>query len=235
MDERTLTTGDLQVGSRYCGGILNATVDGEAILVKDAANRARGSLRQCIPTGTDLKREYAAYLVAKTVPNLVSVPAMAWRTYGGQPVIAMEKVRGAHMGYGGLPKGTPMTTKRNLALFDAIIGNTDRHSANYFCQVAAKGFKIVAIDHGLAFPIPDASGMVDLGSSDFLRTEALPQWCVKALQRVLADEAKLRRALTPYLEPIAIDGIFIRVNWMIRKNRFMDYGVLRRYATPAYR
>lgn len=232
MDERTLQFGDLQVNDRFEPGILNATVDGQDILVKDAANRKRGSLRASVPTGTDIKREYATYLFAKMVPGLVEVPAMALRQYNGEQVLLMEKVTGGwHHGWG-LPKGVSVTIKRNMALFDAIVGNTDRHGMNYFIKRNAKGEnRVIAIDHGLCFPIPSLNcGDIDCGTSDFLRDEALPKWCVRWLNKVSSMEREVRKALAPYLEDEAIDHMFIRVNWMLSQGQFMGYYRFRRYA-----
>lgn len=223
MDEYTLSHGDLQLGSRFEGGILNATVNGQAILVKDAANRQRGSLRASVPNGTDLHREYATYLFAKMVPGLVEVPAMALRSVNGAEVLCMEMVVGGqHALWSDAPlKGVSITLKRNMALFDAIVGNTDRHGANYFIKRNAKGEKrIIAIDHGLCFPIPQG-GYIDCGTSDFMRNEALPAWCVRWLNKVSGMETKIRKTLAPYIEPEAIDQVFVRVNWMLKRGTFM--------------
>lgn len=226
MDERTLIHGDIQIGTRVEGGILDATCNGESILVKDAANRKNGSLRNSIPNGTDLQREYATYLFAKMVPGLVEVPAMALRDVNGTTYLAMEKVTGGWHGGWGMPNGISLTVKRNMALFDAIVGNTDRHGHNYFIKYNQKGERrIIAIDHGLCFPIPQA-GYIDCGSSDFLRQEALPQWCVRWLNKVLSMESQVRRTLAPHLEPEAIDGLFDRVHWMLNRGTFMN---LRRF------
>ena len=231
MDERTLQFGDLKLGSRHSGGIRNATVDGQAIMVKDAANRKLGSLRASIPNGTDLQREYATYLFAKMVPGLVEVPAMALRVVGGETVLAMEKINGEHALWDA-PRGVSVTLKRNMALFDTIVGNTDRHGANYFLRRNAKGEKrIIAIDHGLCFPIPQG-GYIDVGTSDFMRSEALPAWCIRWLNKILGMERKIRKALTPYIEREAIDQVFVRVNWMLHRGTFMSHRNLSN-CTPA--
>ena len=222
MDERTLSNGDLVLGGRHSGGILNATVDGLDILVKDAANRKRGSLRASVPNGTDIEREYATYLFAKMVPGLVELPVMALRVVNGERVLMMEKIDG-ELHYWEPPKGVSVTLKRNMALFDAIVGNTDRHGQNYFTRRNAKGEKrIIAIDHGLCFPIPDSSGYIDCGTSDFSRDETLPAWCIRWLNKILGMEGTIRLALRAYLEPEAIEQMFIRVNWMLRRGTFMS-------------
>jgi hypothetical protein len=230
MDAQTLATGDLRIGSRTHGGILEATCNGEAILVKDADNRKRGSLRESIPNGTDLNREYATFLFAQLVgEGLVTVPAMAFRDDRGRQVLAMEKIAGRHYwDWDRLPKRTSLTIKRNLALFDAIVGNTDRHNQNWMIESATG--KIIAIDHGLCFPIPNSRGVIDCGSSNFLRREALPKWAVNWLVRILRQESKIRSMLAPYLEPEAIDGMFARIDWMMRNQRFMSRERLQIYA-----
>jgi hypothetical protein len=223
VDERTLSNGDLVLGNRFEPGILHATVDGQPILVKDAANRKRGSLRASVPNGTDLQREYATYLLAKMVPGLVEVPAMALRKVNGDTLLCMEKVTGGeHALWSDTPlRGVSITLKRNMALFDAIVGNTDRHGANYFIKRNAKGEKrIIAIDHGLCFPIPQG-GYIDCGTSDFMRSERLPAWCTRWLNKVLDMESSIRRTLAPYIEPEAIDQVFVRVNWMLKRGTFM--------------
>jgi hypothetical protein len=222
VDEYTLTHGDLKLGNRFEPGILHATVNGQAILVKDAANRKKRSLRQSIPDGTDIQREYATYLFAKMVPGLVELPAMALRVVNGEQVLAMEKINGDHALWSA-PKGVSVTLKRNMALFDAIVGNTDRHGQNYFIRRNAKGERrIIAIDHGLCFPIPNKYGEIDCGTSDFSRREALPQWCERWLNKILSMELSIRRTLAPYIEPEAIDQVFVRVNWMLARHTFMS-------------
>jgi len=231
MDERTLQFGDLQVSrDRLSAGILFAKVDGQDCLVKDAANRKRGSLRASIPNGTDVHREWATYLFAKMVPGLVEVPAMALREVNGEPVIVMEQITNGYQSYD-MPRGLSVTIKRNMALFDAITGNTDRHGQNYFVTTAPdRTRRIIAIDHGLCFPIPSSYGEIDAGTTDFLRDEALPQWCTRWLLKILALEIKIRKALRPYLEPEAIEHMFIRVNWMLNRGTFMSHRNLKYYA-----
>jgi hypothetical protein len=232
VDERTLSNGDLQLGDRFAAGILNATVNGTEILIKDAANRKNGSLRSSVPDGTDVQREYATYLFAKMVPGLVEVPVMALRRLNGADVLCMEKVTGAtHPGWD-VPKSVSMTTRRNMALFDAIVGNTDRHSQNYFIRRNAKGkHDVIAIDHGLCFPIPFGTGRIDAGTSDFLRDEALPAWCIRWLNKVASMEKKIRATLSNYIELEALDGMFERVQWMLKRGTFMSRYSLSDYAT----
>lgn len=228
MDERTLRTGDLvvDVHSRLHGGILAATVDGTPVLAKDADNRKNDSLRSCIPTGTDLNREYATYLVAKRLPGLVQIPAMAIRNDArAGRVLVMEKIGGDwfQMGGWGAPRGIHLTVARNMALFDAIVGNTDRHSANYFVRREMNGkYSVMAIDHGLCFPEPSLyHGRVDYGQTVFMRGEKLPKWASSWLQRIVAMAADLRRELSPWISQEAIDQMFGRVDWMLRHNSFL--------------
>jgi hypothetical protein len=230
VDEYTLSNGDLQLGNRFEPGILHATINGQECLVKDAANRRQRSLRESIPNGTDIKREYATYLFAKMVPGLVEVPAMALRNVNGEDLLVMEKVTGGQH-YWEMPRGISVTIKRNMALFDAITGNTDRHGQNYFVKRNDKGERrVIAIDHGLCFPIPNAYGEIDAGTTDFLRNEKLPQWCERWLNKVLDMEPKIRKALAPYLEPEAINHMFIRTSWMLGRGTFMSHRNLRYYA-----
>ena len=158
MDEYTLAHGDLEIGPKFCAGILTATANGQDILIKDASNRKHNSMRDCIPNGTDVKREYATYLFAKMVPGLVEVPAMALRNVNGTDALAMEIVQDAYHPWGWeIPQGISITIKRNMALFDAVVGNTDRHCQNFFVT-SDRPKRVIAIDHGLCFPLPSQSG-----------------------------------------------------------------------------
>jgi len=233
VDEYTLAHGDLEIGPKFCAGILTATANGQDILIKDASNRKHNSMRDCIPNGTDVKREYATYLFAKMVPGLVEVPAMALRNVNGADALAMEIVQDAYHPWGwDIPQGISITVKRNMALFDAVVGNTDRHCQNFFVS-SDRPKRVIAIDHGLCFPLPSQSGgRIDLGTTLFLRGERLPKWCINWLNKILAMEFKIRRVLSAHIEYEAIEEMFKRVNWMLDRGRFMDSYDLRSYSRP---
>lgn len=255
VSEKVLSEGVLSIQERLDGdsGCLRASLSHESlsfpieVIVKDAANRESFSGRDCIPEGTDLAREYATYLFAREFPGLARVPTMVFRQveteWLGATVtrecLVMEQVNGVHgirgigwLGVSGeIPKGVSLTEKRGLALFDAIVGNTDRHWKNYFVRMnsVTRKREVIAIDHGLCWPNPEHSnGYIDAVNTDFLRHEALPKYGISWLYRIRGKQAKVYRMLQPFIETAALDAAFSRIDRMLKTGYFLNQSELSR-------
>lgn len=68
---------------------------------------------------------------------------------------ALIKWIDGHGGYNSDSDGTP-EERANLVVFDALIGNKDRHTANY--MIHNEGGRLIGIDHGYAFPDTELTG-----------------------------------------------------------------------------
>lgn len=219
MDAGTLQNGELKIEERHMPGVVNATINGEKVFLKDAANRDGGCLRACIPTGTDLKREYATYRLNEILGRPVNIPTQALRAEGLVMVIAP----GAHSGL----VGVNAQNIEMLALWDALIANTDRHSYNYLNDNGT----IWCIDHGLTFPQPSLVGHIDCGSTDFmLRAPAGPlsARAREVLTAVTTNAWTIFSELQTLIGDEALNGMFLRAMWMLHFDKIMDLGTMTR-------
>lgn len=94
------------------------------------------------------KEERAAYIADRFL-NLDLVPPTVIRDIGGKTGSLQQFISNAQTGFEAVAKETKIPEKelRILAIFDFLIGNTDRHYGNFLI----KGAKIFAIDHHLSF------------------------------------------------------------------------------------
>jgi hypothetical protein len=142
-------------GQKDLGGGINTTqivtfADGSKGIFKPKDGEYQGAIREGI-TDHQMERELAAWQVAKIVGMHDLVPASVKRTLGDSVGALMEfrvgkianNIWEADKQYDG------KTDSQRAAMFDYVIGNTDRHGGNWL--VNENTGKLSLIDHGLAF------------------------------------------------------------------------------------
>ena len=114
-----------------------------------------------------------------------------------------------------------------MALFDAVIGNTDRHGGNYLTSLRGD---LVAIDHGLAFP----EGLVQKGiSGNYNAMERLANnvsggSALTAAERAQLEALVARKSQTTSelldvgLPQSAVDDLYARVGFMLDEDRMLN-------------
>ncbi len=159
----------------------------------------------------------------------------------------------------GYKDGHPSQSRRNdpenldfMALFDALIGNTDRHGGNYLVAPIPTAtqpafdddgypidpvtgnktgaewerFNIVPIDNGLGFPDPEEHLDSQWGNmSPFMpqsRGEALTPRTREVLLRLWSNRSEVYVRLTALAGASRAKGFFYRMIWMLRSNELMD-------------
>jgi hypothetical protein len=112
------------------------------------------------------------------------------------------------------PADYTTSEQQRMAVFDYVIGNSDRHTGNY---LTGENGGIVPIDHGLAFPLDENSfdrGQIRGIRSDFVANEYglyLDRGLVLDLERVDSDQ--LGDDLSRLgLEDAAVDGAISRLD-----------------------
>ena len=112
-------------------------------------------LREGIPGGTQYKREAAAYAVAQVVGISDLMPPTTVREVDGKIGSMQQFVEGGRVAHRvfGPGKYDGETDLKRAAVFDYLVGNTDRHDGNYMLTYKESiGGKLNLIDHGLILP-----------------------------------------------------------------------------------
>lgn len=249
----------------FLGGGINTTftakIAGRKVVVKPMAGlHSIGQLRTGVPLGGDDAREYGAFLVNKALGNLVNMPRVTVRDFDwpaspdpkNKRAVVVEWVEATPSKALGTLGSTNYSDPelRALALFDSIIGNTDRHAMNY---MTGPGGKLVAIDHGLAFPQPVQAdhfltgwdrergnyGSLDtvwpigtrtiesFGGRSVLRSEENLGYLTPGERALLVEFKRKRRELVieladAGLEAKAIHDMFDRVDFMLAEDRILS-------------
>jgi hypothetical protein len=112
-----------------------------------------GGQKAFIKASYDANREYAAVLINQMLGNYVNMPVGAYRPLPEGAVPGEEPGRMAMFsefieGGSGHSHAMDRTEMRRIALFDAVIGNCDRHPGNV--RIDTHG-NMYAIDNGIAF------------------------------------------------------------------------------------
>lgn len=134
-----------------------------------------------------------------------------WRE--GKPLGAMSRAR--------------MADVRKMALFDAIIGNTDRHAGN--ALIAPDGH-MVAIDHGLAFPRAHTPAWGNFQAVARVFMEEGPELHkdeIAALDNLIAQKSSI------HLGKFGITAwegrqMWARVDWMKKNGKLFTKNILRK-------
>lgn len=112
-----------------------------------------------------------------------------------------------------------------IAVFDCLIGNTDRHNSNWRFRTKPEPHQrhIVAIDHSLAFPVSQESGwgnywMIE-SYLDSRRHGAISSETLAKLDALIGKRAEMDEILSLNLEQVAIDLLWRRVERMRREKK----------------
>ncbi len=169
------------------------------------------------PTGTLAKRECAAYLVSESLgwPNIPPTVLRDGPQGIGAVQLYIDSVEGEH--YFTLRDAHREEMKR-VAVFDAIINNTDRKGGHLLLD---KEGTIWCIDHGVTFhEHPKLRTVI----WDFTR-EPIPGSILddlRSLQAQLAPPAPLAQSLAPLLSRREIDAFCGRIQELLSQGVFPD-------------
>jgi hypothetical protein len=120
-----------------------------------------------ITPGNSVGREVAASQVAHLVGMDDMLPTTVERRFGSEGPVALQGRRGSLQDFAsnsvpaeerGVSPPKPFDGAEDFAraaIFDHVIGNTDRHPGNWMLQDPHGANKIKLIDHGLSFPDHD--------------------------------------------------------------------------------
>jgi len=252
-----LLTGDVTNIKRFQGGAgktstetFRGKVGGKDVFLKPKWGLPKYPLRQYISAGSELQREAAAYLVNQRMGNLVPMPRTVLRdlALGGSrgakvaQTAVSEFVDGTVTMYEAIG-GNINTMKaarqelvrligedgtRRLAIYDAVIGNADRHAGNMLYRQATREW--FAIDHGLAFPeaamtrgntwVNDAAGLLQGAARQLGKVER------DGLTALLADGQAVTAELVPLIGQEATNQMWNRVIYMLKEGTVPDGDVM---------
>lgn len=213
---------------RGLGGGINETSvahvqgDGDVVL-KPRSGLMDGTLRTGIRPGGDLAREVSAFRVDQHLGGLGRVPETIMRadTPAGEAMV-QSFVKGTQTLSTSSRRIHTLANLDDFQLYDAVIGNLDRHAGNVLVNPAGEA---VMIDHGLAFPERVAIHLHD-GNMVFMRT-IVEKELSTAHRSLLRNFGANRKAITEELaglglEDDAIVAMWDRVDWMIAEGRYMN-------------
>jgi hypothetical protein len=220
------------------------TADGDklAVYVKPQSGLKKSAIHADIPAGQDLERERAAVLINRALGGLVETPTMVivpdddyLGKHGvqiaapGRPIVhyangqaqslSMTEIHATQAGgyrfRSQVVSGIPDEQYANLGLFDAIIGNYDRHAGNVLAD--SDRMQIIAIDHGLSMPEfnrrNSAVNQRSLDAAEALGRSRLSSEQRQAVGNLLASRPQLDRELTKLgLSQNAITALWQRVD-----------------------
>ena len=131
------------------GGVSESKIvtmsDGSKYVWKPSTGEA--DVRSGIAAGVQYQREVAAYDIGKLVGLKDNMPVSSIMKYEGQNGVMMQMIPHAHNDGTEGDKDFENTALKATA-FDFVIGNTDRHGANWMSD---DNGKLWLIDHGLSF------------------------------------------------------------------------------------
>lgn len=215
---------------RNLGGGINTTkkgkIRGKAVIVKPLAGAYAGQARANIPKKSDPQRERGAYLIARELG--IPVPTTVVRHVEGEGVAVVQDFQVAKIAMNASHDEDRDVKRhpdfRRIGLFDAVIGNTDRHGGNWMVKKDdAAGHRPIAIDHGLALPIgkmgSSNSQIQDQVASGVLGDPTLTDTELEELRALRAKDELYDQLAKSGLEPGAIDSLKQRIDIIIRMGK----------------
>lgn len=203
---RSIESGELTVLGRIGVGITGARygmVGNTKVVVKS----------------TDADFERAAFLTNGFLGSPVIIPPTIVREHDGTQAMVQKFVSGASQ-LGNLTPARFAELKDqtlNIALYDSVIGNIDRHGGN----VLEKGRLLIAIDHGFAFFSSGSTTTVKLRDVDMER-----------LRKFSGAEHLIRQRLVPMIGDDLVNSMFDRVRSMLKSEYFATIPNFMRYGIP---
>lgn len=185
-----------------------------AVWTPTAGEKSGDKPRPNIPRGTQARREEAAYLVDRRLGHLARVPPAVSSGLEGRPgalkLLVSQGLDGKEVRQEDLPQKVSPQDYRRIAIFDHVVGNTDRHSGNFLVDQQRRP---IPIDHGLAFPVKN--GEQGTHNFKFDATFQLNDKEKALLKQFSADREAVSQELSELLEPDAIKAMFGRVDRML--------------------
>ncbi|MQF64952.1 SCO1664 family protein [SAR202 cluster bacterium AC-409-J13_OGT_754m] len=167
------------------------------------------------PSGTLYKREYAAYLLSVILGwNFIPETVIRGGPYGVGSV-QRYVIPSQTISYGDIPENYRCAL-REIACFDILANNADRKAMH--CFIGSEG-RVWGIDHGLTF---HQHHKLRTAIWDFWGEE-FPVYFSKPLTKLMTGLNKPRgkiKELVDLLEPIEIEALKIRLNWLVELNAF---------------
>ena len=214
--------------------VFRGELEGHDVIIKPEALLVKYPMRSTITPGGDLERERAAYLVAQRMG--VDAPETVIReaeNIVGKKTIVQSFVKNdgtllevlKDRGSAAM-NDIDLDSFRSMALFDAVIGNTDRHWGN----ALVVGKKLIPIDHGLAFPEGANLGRNgNFKALDLFETPGMPKDFIKLsnkeidlLKGLLASRTAIRSELEALLPASSVRGLLERIEEMIDTAELWD-------------
>lgn len=195
---------------------LNDATGARRAVVKPASGLRREKLRQNIPAATDIERERAAYLLNQHLGGLVKMPTAIVAGSGADRALVLDYMDGE---IGPSLSGLPTKEVDNAALFDALIGNEDRHSGNY---LADPNGHLVCIDHGLTFPTGPYSYNFN---DDLLSARSNPKLNeteVGLLEKLRKERSAVEKDLRPLIGDKAFKRLYSRIDQMLNTGKVIQ-------------
>lgn len=165
------------------------------------------------------RREALAYFISKNLGHLGRVPPTVYREIDGDSGAYCALSRGTLPGTHCARLDEVLADPKDpayidMAVFDCIIGNLDRHSGN----ILFGGGTVLAIDHGLAFPLEHGAQ----GEMNFLFSADVPLTAdhKQQIAGMLAALPELREEAERLdIDPAAIDRMVERMQQMLQLGR----------------
>ena len=167
------------------------------------------------PSGTLYKREYAAYLLSVVLGwNFIPETVIRSGPYG---VGSVQKyvIPYQNIPYGDIPEKYRCMLLE-IACFDILANNADRKAMH--CFIGVEG-RVWGIDHGLTFHhhLKLRTAIWDFWGEKF------PVRVSKSLEKLMVRLKRPRgkiKELVGLLEPIEVEALKIRLNWLMELNAF---------------
>lgn len=188
-----------------------------AAIMKREEGLAESPLRRQIPFRGEMVRERAAYLVGRELG--VDVPPTILDADEIGRYSLQKFVSGAKAGW---EKTGDAADLDRVALLDSIIGNLDRHSDNWLVR---RSGRVVAIDHGLAFPIGEAKewGNYEAIEKRLAEGRAALTDAEEAMLKKLKSDRMLDQELRNLLDGHAVDLFYRRIEETLAAGRVINF------------
>lgn len=220
--ETVLTTGKIKSSDDLGGGVNKTQLvvldNGVKAVYKEEQTYER--MRRDITSGMDKEREAAAWQVAKLVgmDDLV-VPSVV-RGNGSMSLFQQGQLAANMYGSGKYDGNNDLA---RAAVFDYVIGNTDRHGGNWLVN----DNKLRLIDHGLSFPERGQGDPTMKGNSSMVR-EASEKFYGQSVSPYTSSYISSKDAIISTLKGLGLDkaipGVSARIDAL--KSRDLNFATL---------